>query len=89
MTSPHTIASVRPPVQTSLDDLGTPLVLNVTNLLAPQAYLRVTSIGLEDPIGYVICVILVVFSIAAMSGAIGRRHVLRRRPGDHRGKAGG
>ena len=25
MTSPHTIASVRPPVQTSLDDLGTPL----------------------------------------------------------------
>ncbi|MBK9605572.1 MAG: iron ABC transporter permease [Betaproteobacteria bacterium] len=51
------------------DDLGTPLVLNVTNLLAPQAYLRVTSIGLEDPIGYVICVILVVFSIAAMSGS--------------------
>ena len=51
------------------DDLGTPLVLNVTNLLAPQAYLRVTSIGLEDPIGYVICVILVVFSIAAMGGS--------------------
>lgn len=51
------------------DDLGTPLVLNVTNMLAPQAYLRVTSIGLEDPIGYVICVILVVFSIGAMGGA--------------------
>ena len=51
------------------DDLGTPLVLNVTNMLAPQAYLRVTSIGLEDPIGYVICVILVVFSVAAMGGA--------------------
>jgi len=51
------------------DDLGTPLVLNVTNMLAPQAYLRVTSIGLEDPIGYVICVILVAFSIAAMGGA--------------------
>ncbi len=51
------------------DDLGTPLVLNVTNMLAPQAYLRVTSIGLEDPIGYVICVILVLFSIAAMGGA--------------------
>ena len=45
------------------DDLGTPLVLNVTNMLAPQAYLRVTSIGLEDPIGYVICVLLVAFSI--------------------------
>ena len=51
------------------DDLGTPLVLNVTNMLAPQAYLRVTSIGLEDPIGYVICVILVAFSVAAMGGA--------------------
>ena len=36
------------------DDLGTPLVLNVTNMLAPQAYLRITSVGLEDPIGYVI-----------------------------------
>ena len=51
------------------DDLGTPLVLNVTNMLAPQAYLRVTSIGLEDPIGYVICVLLVLFSIGAMGGA--------------------
>jgi iron(III) transport system permease protein len=51
------------------DDLGTPLVLNVTNMLAPQAYLRVTSIGIEDPIGYVICVILVIFSIGAMGGA--------------------
>ena len=51
------------------DDLGTPLVLNITNMLAPQAYLRVTSIGLEDPIGYVICVILVMFSIAAMGGS--------------------
>ena len=51
------------------DDLGTPLVLNVTNMLAPQAYLRVTSIGLEDPIGYVICVILVAFSVGAMAGS--------------------
>lgn len=51
------------------DDLGTPLVLNVTNMLAPQAYLRVTSVGLEDPIGYVICVILVAFSVAAMAGS--------------------
>ncbi|MCZ2096150.1 MAG: iron ABC transporter permease [Anaerolineae bacterium] len=51
------------------DDLGTPLVLNVTNMLAPQAYLRVTSIGLEDPVGYVICFILVCFSVAAMAGS--------------------
>ncbi len=51
------------------DDLGTPLILNVTNMLAPQAYLRVTSIGIDDPIGYVICVLLVIFSIAAMAGS--------------------
>jgi iron(III) transport system permease protein len=48
------------------DDLGTPLVLNVTNMLAPQAYLRITSIGLEDPLGYVISVIMILFSIGAM-----------------------
>lgn len=48
------------------DDLGTPLVLGTTNMLAPQAYLRITSIGLEDPIGYVISVIMIVFSVAAL-----------------------
>ena len=48
------------------DDLGTPLVLNVTNMLAPQAYLRITSVGLEDPIGYVIGVIMVAFSCFAL-----------------------
>ncbi len=48
------------------DDLGTPLVLGQTNLLAPQAYLRITQIGLEDPLGYVISVIMIAFSIAAM-----------------------
>ncbi len=49
------------------DDLGTPLVLGATNMLAPQAYLRITSVGIEDPIGYVISVILIVFSIAALA----------------------
>jgi len=48
------------------DDLGTPLVLNVTNMLAPQAYLRITSIGIEDPIGYVASVIMVIASLAAL-----------------------
>ena len=47
------------------DDLGTPLVLGTTNMLAPQAYLRITSIGIEDPIGYVICVLLVAFSVSS------------------------
>ena len=48
------------------DDLGTPLVLNVTNMLAPQAYLRITQVGLEDPLGYVISVIMIAFSILAL-----------------------
>jgi iron(III) transport system permease protein len=48
------------------DDLGTPLVLNVTNMLAPQAYLRITSVGIEDPIGYVISVFMIVFSLLAL-----------------------
>ncbi|WBY03948.1 iron ABC transporter permease [Ramlibacter tataouinensis] len=49
------------------DDLGTPLVLGQTNMLAPQAYLRITQVGLEDPMGYVISVIMIVFSIVAMA----------------------
>jgi len=48
------------------DDLGTPLVLNVTNMLAPQAYLRITSMGIEDPIGYVISVLMIGFSLFAL-----------------------
>lgn len=49
------------------DDLGTPLVMGQTNLLAPQAYLRITQVGLEDPLGYVISVIMIAFSIGAMA----------------------
>ncbi|MGH6623644.1 MAG: ABC transporter permease [Burkholderiaceae bacterium] len=49
------------------DDLGTPLVLGQTNLLAPQAYLRITQVGLEDPLGYVIGVIMIAFSILALA----------------------
>lgn len=32
----------------AFDDLGTPLLLNVNNMLAPQAYLRISSIGISD-----------------------------------------
>ena len=49
-----------------IDDLGTPLMLNFTVLLAPQAYVRITSVGLTDVDGYVICVILVALSLAAL-----------------------
>ncbi|MDH5856522.1 iron ABC transporter permease [Lampropedia aestuarii] len=48
------------------DDLGTPLVMGVTNMLAPQAYLRITQVGLDDPLGYVISVIMIAFSILAL-----------------------
>ncbi|MYN13253.1 ABC transporter permease subunit [Pusillimonas sp. TS35] len=48
------------------DDLGTPLVLGTTNMLAPQAYLRITQVGLDDPLGYVISVIMIGFSILAL-----------------------
>jgi iron(III) transport system permease protein len=48
------------------DDLGTPLVLNQTNMLAPQAYLRITTIGIDDPIGYVASVIMVAASLFAL-----------------------
>jgi iron(III) transport system permease protein len=48
------------------DDLGTPLLLSVNKMLPPQAYLRITSIGISDPMGYVISCILVAFSVFAM-----------------------
>ena len=49
------------------DDLATPLLLNVTTLLAPQAYLKITSVGITDPMGYVISVIMIGCSVGAMA----------------------
>ena len=54
-----------------IDDLGTPLMLNYTKLLAPQAYVRVTTVGLTDVDGYVICV--------DPGGAVARRALGSRR----------
>ncbi|MGH6768208.1 MAG: ABC transporter permease [Xanthobacteraceae bacterium] len=51
------------------DDLATPLLLNVTNMLAPQAYLKITSVGITDPMGYVISVIMIICSLGAMAVA--------------------
>ncbi|PLX34074.1 MAG: ABC transporter permease [Hyphomicrobiales bacterium] len=48
------------------DDLGTPLLLDVNKMLAPQAYLRISSIGISDPMGYVISVILIAFSLLSL-----------------------
>ena len=67
------------------DDVGTPLVLNVTNILAAQAYLRITSIGIDDPIGYVASVIMVITSIIAVWGSTwvmrGRDYATQQRGG--------
>jgi iron(III) transport system permease protein len=49
-----------------IDDLGTPLMLSYTKLLAPQVYVRVTTIGLTDVDGSVICLVLMVLSVAAL-----------------------
>lgn len=48
------------------DDLATPLLLNVNNMLAPQAYLKITSVGISDPMGYVISVIMIVCSVGGL-----------------------
>ena len=53
----------------AIDDLGTPLMLNYKNLLAPQAYLRITTIGIDDVDGYVVCVALVILSLASLLAA--------------------
>jgi iron(III) transport system permease protein len=51
----------------TFDDLATPLLLNVTSMLAPQAYLKITSVGIADPMGYVISVIMIACSLGAMA----------------------
>jgi iron(III) transport system permease protein len=53
----------------AIDDLGTPLMLNYKILLAPQAYLRITTIGMDDVDGYVVCVVLVVLSMVTLLAA--------------------
>jgi iron(III) transport system permease protein len=49
-----------------IDDLGTPLMLDYPRLLAPQAYVRVSTGGLTDVDGSVICVILLALSLGAL-----------------------
>ncbi len=50
----------------AVDDIGTPFILNIKNMLGPQAYLRITTVGRDDVDGYVICVIMVAISIACV-----------------------
>ena len=50
----------------SFSDLGTPLMLQYFNLLAPQAYHRITSFTILDVNGYVMCVLLAAVSLLAL-----------------------
>ena len=67
------------------DDVASPLLLNVKEMLAPQAYLRITSIGIDDPMGYVISVVLIAIAVVTMWGSApgaegqGLRHRAARR----------
>ncbi|MDQ7857382.1 MAG: iron ABC transporter permease [Armatimonadota bacterium] len=53
----------------AVDDIGTPFILNVKNMLGPQAYLRITTVGRDDVDGYVICVVMVAISIACVGAS--------------------
>ncbi len=66
-----------------LDDLATPLALGVTNMLAPQAYYRVTTYGAQDPLASLIAVALFMVSALAWFASLGlvRQHALFT-PGD-------
>lgn len=54
-----------------IDDLATPLVLGVTNLLAPQAYHRIAAYGAQDPLAALIAAILFVISGLAWFASLG------------------
>ena len=73
------------------DDVGTPLVLNVTDILAAQAYYRISSIGIDDPIGYVASVIMVIASLVALWGSTwimrGKEYSTLQRGGTKIGRA--
>ncbi len=61
-----------------VDDLGTPLMLDYPTLLAPQAYVRVTTVGLADGEASVICVVLIALSLVALwlfTRALGRKEL--------------
>jgi iron(III) transport system permease protein len=67
-----------------IDDLGTPLMLGYTKLLAPQAYVRMTTVGPADVDGYVICAILMALSLTALwlsKAARGRGALVALGPG--------
>ena len=49
----------------TLDDLATPLSLGITNLLAPQAFFRVSTYGAQDPLSSLTALLMIVISALA------------------------
>jgi len=47
----------------TLDDLATPLSLGITNLIAPQAFFRVSTYGSQDPLSSLMAVAMIAISI--------------------------
>src|ERR1041384_1837749 len=41
----------------------------IEEMLAPQAYLRITSIGIDEPMGYVLSVVLIAIAVVTMWGS--------------------
>jgi iron(III) transport system permease protein len=64
----------------TMDDLATPLSLGVTNLLAPQAFLRVSAYGSQDPLSSLIATLMVLISGLAWLASIRlvRQHMTSR-----------
>lgn len=55
----------------TLDDLATPLSLGITNLLAPQAYYRVSTYGSQDPLSSLIAISMIAISVLVWVLSIG------------------
>ena len=64
----------------TLDDLATPLALGITNMLAPQAFFRVSTFGSQDPLSSLMATALIATSGLAWFASIGlvRHHAAFR-----------
>ncbi|WP_263771853.1 ABC transporter permease [Propionivibrio soli] len=54
----------------TLDDLATPLSLGLTNLLAPQAFFRVSTYGAQDPLSSLMAIAMILISALAWLASV-------------------
>ncbi len=79
----------------ALDDLATPLSLGVTNLLAPQAFFRLSAYGSRDPLSSLMACALIAVSVVAWFASVllVRQYVVTphvaAEPSRRQGRAGG